>query len=167
MIVTRPIRELQQIMQTLTQVKKSVAHPIRFERDLISILAARAEQEAGYTPGKVGWLVWFGKILRGEATLLPKLRDAAQSWPPLEREIFEYYFVDRLTLADIALKVGCTAKAFHAHLRFIQRRLREALVKEVLSESRRIVVDNWTLRLKCGKCGNGREQNNVPAMSHA
>ena len=155
-------------MQTLFPAsKKSLSKQLGFERDVISLLAARAEQEAGYTPGKVGWLAWFGRIFRGEPELLQKFRYFAEDWPPLEREIFELYFVDHLALADIALIVGCTARAFYAQLRFIQRRLREALVHEVLSESKVLVVDSWTLRLKCRSCGSGRRQNAILAMDHA
>ncbi len=154
-------------MQTLASVtKKSLGKQHHFERDAISLLTTRAELEAGYTPGKVGWLDWFGKILRCEAALLQKFRRFAEAWPPLEREIFEMYFVDQLSLADIALIVGCTAPAFHAHLRFIQRRIREALVLEVLTESKLLVVDNWTLRLKCRPCGIGRGQTAILMMGH-
>ena len=154
-------------MQTLVPAsKKSLGKERRLERDVISLLAGRAEQEAGYAPGKVGWLAWFGGIFRGEPELLQKFRHVAEDWPPLEREIFELYFVDRLALADIALIVGCTARAFYAQLRFIQRRLREALVHEVLSESKVLVVDSWTLRLKCRSCGSGRRQNAILAMYH-
>ena len=155
-------------MQTLFPAsKKSLSKQLGFERDVISLLAARAEQEAGYTPGKVGWLAWFGRIFRGEPELLQKFRYFAEDWPPLEREIFELYFVDHLALADIALIVGCTARAFYAQLRFIQHRLREALVQEVLTESKLLVVDSWTLRLKCRRCGSGRRQNAILAMDHA
>ncbi len=77
------------------------------------------------------------------------------------------YFVDRLALADIASIVGCTSRAFQAHLYFIQRRLREALVQEVLSESKALAVDGWTLRLKCRGCGTGRGPQTTPVMDHS
>ncbi len=147
--------------------KKSNGKRHRVERDVISLLAARAEQEAGYTPGKIGWLAWFGRIFSADSELLHKFRHVAEAWPPLEREIFEFYFVDHLALADIALIVGCTTKTFYAHLRFIQRRLREALVQEVLTESKALVLDNWTLRLKCRDCGTGRGLSTTLAMDHA
>jgi DNA-directed RNA polymerase specialized sigma24 family protein len=152
-------------MRTLVSArKKSLIEERRFERDLVSLLAGLAEQEAGYKPGKVGWLAWFGTIFSDEPDLLQKFRHVAEDWPPLEREMFEFYFVDHLALADIALLVGCTSQAFYAHLRFIQRRLREALVQEVLSESKVLAVDSWTLRLKCRSCGIARGQNAFLAM---
>ncbi len=125
------------------------------QKDVISLVVARAEREAGYTPAQIGWLPWFGRILRGQSELLQTIRQSAEFWPPLEREIFEFYYVDRLALADIALLVGCTAKVFHTRLLFIQRRLRKELIREVLSESTTLVVDNWMLRLKRRKRGNG------------
>ena len=113
----------------------------RTPEDIINHVAARAERRAGYKVRKMGWLSWFGKVLNGQESLLQRLRHAARLWPPLEREIFEFYFVDRLALADIALIAGCTPPSFHANLLFIQRRLREALVKEALSESGTAVLN--------------------------
>ncbi len=147
--------------------KKSLGKHHRFERDVISLLTARAEKEAGYTPGKMGWLAWFARIFRGESEQLQKFRHLAEAWPPLEREIFEMYFVDRLALADIALVVGCTSRVFQAHLCFIQRRLREALVQEVLTESKALLLDNWTLRVKCRACATGRGLNPTLTIDHA
>ncbi len=84
----------------------------------------------------MGWLTWFGGILHGEKALLRHLRQVARCWPPLARKIFEFYYVDGLSLADIASMTGCTAKAFHAHLLFIQRHLRNEIIKQALYESR-------------------------------
>jgi DNA-directed RNA polymerase specialized sigma24 family protein len=151
------------VPRTKNRVRKS--HPL--ERDVINVVAARAEQEAGYTPRKVGWLAWFGMIVRKDSDLLKRLREIAKTWPPFEREIFEFYFVDRLPLADIALLSGCTARAFHAHLCFIQHRLREALIQEVLTESKSLLVDNWTLRLKCSPCGTSHGRSAISVMDHA
>ncbi len=152
------------MQKLLADPKNNFPKQHHFERDVISLLAARAEREAGYSPRKVGWMPWFGKILRSESALLQKLRNSVKAWPPLEREIFELYFIDQMELADIALMVGCTARTFHSHLCFIQRRLREALVHEVLTESKFLVVDNWTLRLKCRSCAIGHGQHAILAV---
>jgi hypothetical protein len=138
-------------MPTLTKsrkVKKTKAQPV----DVVQRLALRAERRAGFAQKKMGWLSWFGQVVRGEAALLQKLRDTAKLWPPLEREIFESYFVERLSLADIAVIAGCTAKAFHAHLLFIQCRLRETLIREVLFESRKATAEAWTENLQSRTC---------------
>ncbi len=104
--------------------------------DLISEVASQAEMRLGYRPGKMGWLAWFSQVLRGEKRLLQNLCAHAKRWPPLEREIFELYYVKGMALADIALLTGCTPKAFHTHLVFIQRRLRMEMIRQVLAESR-------------------------------
>jgi hypothetical protein len=103
--------------------------------DMVTRLVFRAEHRAGYTPGKIGWLTWSRRVFRGEKGFLQQLQKAAAYWPPLEREIFELYYVNCLALADIALMAGCTSDAFQAHLRFLRHRLREALLREVLLES--------------------------------
>ncbi len=103
--------------------------------DIVTHVAACAERGAGYRVRKMGWLSWFGVVLKGQACLLQRLRHAAKFWPPLEREIFELYFVDHLALTDIVLIAGCTPGSFHAHLFFILRRLREELIKEALAEA--------------------------------
>jgi hypothetical protein len=140
-------------MLTLAPAQATTVRPIAIKSnlDFVTLLASRAEREAGFAPKKMGWLPWFGRILREDSVVFGRARKDAQEWPPLEREVFEYYFVDQLTLADIARISGCTSQALNAGLLFIQRRLREALVREVLSESKVIAVDNWTLKLK-GPC---------------
>jgi hypothetical protein len=111
---------------------------------IIEYLASQAEQRAGYRPNEIGWLSWFDGVVRGESLLLQKLRHAATSWHPLEKAIFDFYFVDRLTLADIGLRVRCDEGVFHTHLLSIQRRIRGAVVFEVMCElkQRRARVSN-------------------------
>jgi hypothetical protein len=134
-------------------------------QDVVAHLASLAERGAGYEPRKIGWLTWFGHVLRGDKELFQKLRHEAEYWPPLEREIFEYYYVDHLALDQIVVIVGCTAKAFHAHLLFIQRRLREMLVREVLAELKETPNQRWVGRLRCRKCGTCSQQTISPVMS--
>jgi DNA-directed RNA polymerase specialized sigma24 family protein len=83
---------------------------------------------------------WFRSVLRSERKILQQLQGAARDWPPVEREIFEFYFVDGLALTDVARITGCAANAFRAHLEWLQGQLRKEIVKQVVSESKTAVA---------------------------
>ena len=108
----------------------------RAEHRLINRIAASAEAKIACGPEKLGWLAWFGRVLRGQKGLLYHFREIAQLWPPLERAIFELLYIDGVALSDIALMTGCTAKAFHARLQRVQLRLRQEMIRLVLLESK-------------------------------
>ncbi|HEY0257253.1 MAG TPA: hypothetical protein VGC39_07415 [Candidatus Methylacidiphilales bacterium] len=109
-----------------------------FDYDVVHKVACEAEKKLGNGPEKAGWLTWLGGILREEKALLRHLRDVARSWPPLKRQIFEFYYVDGMALLDIARISGCTARTFEAHLAFIQFQVRREMIREALSESKSI-----------------------------
>ncbi len=114
--------------------------PPSFDDRVVHKVACAAEKKMGNGPEKAGWLTWLGGILREEKGLLRHLRDVARSWPPLKRQIFEFYYVDGMALMDIARISGCTAKTFNAHLSFIQFQVRREMIREALSEARPLAV---------------------------
>jgi DNA-directed RNA polymerase specialized sigma24 family protein len=97
--------------------------------DLVEKMACRAEEAVGHQPEKLGWLAWFKRIIHQEKGLLRQFQKVATQWPPVERELFELYFVRGMELDPIAV-------TFHEPLVSMQRRLREEVIKQALYESK-------------------------------
>jgi DNA-directed RNA polymerase specialized sigma24 family protein len=115
---------------------EAVVHGESFSRKLINQVALRAEEQMESGPGKKSWFTRFRAILRSERDLLKELRELAKVWPPLERAIFECCCLQGISLHDLALATGCTARVLHDHVRSIQFRLRQEIVRQVLTESK-------------------------------
>ncbi len=105
-------------------------------RKLINRVASRAEERMEDVRAKKSWFTWFRRILRGERGLLSRLREIAKVWSTLERAIFECCCLQGISLHDLALATGCTARVFHDHVRSVQFRLRQEIIRQVLAESR-------------------------------
>ena len=106
------------------------------ERELINRVASYAEERLASGRKKASWFGWFGRMLRGEKGLLRRLREVARTWPPLERAVFECCCIQGVSMQDLVLATGCTARVLHAHLRNIQFQLRQEIVRQVLLEPR-------------------------------
>jgi RNA polymerase sigma factor (sigma-70 family) len=64
--------------------------------------------------------------------LLAGLRRAASTWPPVEREVFELYYVEGFEVDEVAMIVGATAKRVREIIATIQQRLRAAALEQAL-----------------------------------
>jgi DNA-directed RNA polymerase specialized sigma24 family protein len=99
------------------------------EQEILEEVSSRAEREIGFTPEKIGWLAWFKNLVSQEKGLLQRFQKVALGWPPIERDLFELYFIGDMELETIALTL-------HEPLISIQRRLREEIIRQALYESK-------------------------------
>jgi hypothetical protein len=104
-----------------------IAEPNEWE--MLQEVSCRAEREIGFQPEKIGWLAWFKNIVSQEKGLLQQFQKVALGWPPLERDLFELYFIGNMELEPIAATL-------HEPLISIQRRLREEMIRQALYESK-------------------------------
>jgi hypothetical protein len=99
------------------------------EQEILQEVSCRAETESGFKTGKIGWLAWFKNLVNEKIGLLQQFRKVAVGWPPIERDLFELYFVGDMELEPVAVTL-------HEPLVSIQRRLREEIIRQALYESK-------------------------------
>jgi DNA-directed RNA polymerase specialized sigma24 family protein len=63
--------------------------------------------------------------------LLEHLQEAIQSWPRLDREVFELHFVKGFEPHQVAMIIGRPLQNVNEKISSLQKRLRERIAQEV------------------------------------